>query len=158
MDDYGALEERVALRAETEDLEDGSLEGSLWADEIILAGAKVLAVYDAGWMAGMPAITANAYGKGKVVYVGTVLPEAMLNQFVAWLCEAAGVTVGLATPEGVRAYERRNEELRLLFLLNFGQTSRTVMLDGQWQDAFTQETVDAIDLEPAAVKILQARD
>ena len=39
----------------------------------ILTGAEVLAAYDEAWLAGVPAITVNEYGKGKVVYVGTVL-------------------------------------------------------------------------------------
>jgi beta-galactosidase len=155
VDDYGALETSVPLRPESGDLGAGALEATVWADEIVLAGAKVLATYEEGWLAGSPAITVHAYGKGKVVYVGTLLRGATLRRVVAWLCAQAGVKTGLATPPGVRAYERRSDEVRLLFLLNFGATGQTVALDGQWEDLFTHERCEAVDLAPADVRIMK---
>jgi hypothetical protein len=62
-----------------------------------------------------------SYGKGKLVYVGTLLRGANLDAFMAWLKDLAGVQVNLVTPAGVRAYERQSQTHRLLFLLNFSE-------------------------------------
>ncbi len=73
---------------------------------------------------------------------------------MAWLCDLAGVPLGLETPEGVRAYERQSEDARLLFLLNFNAAARLVSLDGEWSDAFTGERPKQVELQPADVRVL----
>ncbi|MGC9347748.1 MAG: beta-galactosidase [Anaerolineae bacterium] len=152
--DYGALETPLPL-----DTKDGALssvfEGERWADEIVTTTAQVLAEYAAGWLAGTPAITVNDYGKGKVVYVGTLLRGPSLGAFVTWLTGIAGVSGILSTPEHVRAYERRSETERLLFLLNFGDEATTVSLGTAWNDAFTDKSTDAVILPPAGVSLLK---
>jgi beta-galactosidase len=156
VDDYGSLDKAVPLRANVDGLGD-LLEGTTWADEIILSGAEPLVTYAQGWLADWPAITINEYGNGKVVYVGTVLRGETLNAFVSWLFELAGVTTGPKTPKGVRAYERQSDDLCLLFLLNFSETVRVVSLDGEWEDALTGKRSDEVELEPAGVNILKNR-
>ena len=158
VDDYTALEEPVPLQADTGAL-DGKIEATVWADEITVTTAEVLATFDGDWLAGAPAITVNTYGKGKVVYVGTVLSAETLTAFLAWLCELADVPLGLETPIGVRAYERRSDDIRLLFLMNFGDAAQTVRLDndvdGEWEDALTGDAVAQMELKSAAVQILK---
>ncbi len=153
VDDYGALDTALPLRTNLDGLA-GLQEARVWADEISVTGAEVLVTYGDGWLQGTPAITINTYGAGKVVYVGTVLRDETLRAFVAWLCDLAGVPLGLETPEGVRAYERQSEDARLLFLLNFNAAARLVSLDGEWSDAFTGERPKQVELQPADVRVL----
>jgi len=155
VDDYGALDAPLPLKREAGTLPAGVQVAETWADEIIVTTAQVLATYDAGWLKAVPAITVNEYGEGKVVYVGTVLRGESLEAFVAWLCDAAGVALGPQTPDGVRAHERQSDDMRLLFLLNYGESERTVALDGQWDDVFTGEPCQDVAVEPAGVRLLK---
>lgn len=156
VDDYGALDAPVSLHAYTDDLSEELREGTTWADEMVPMDARMIATYDRGWLAGQPAITLNEYGQGKVVYVGTVLRGETLEAFVSWLCKLADVTPGLETPEGVRAYERKDDRLRLLFLLNFSEAERTVSLDAQWEDTLTGEECRQVALQASDVRVLRA--
>ena len=152
VDDYTSLTKPVGLQSNATGLR-GLVEGTLWADEIQLAGATVLATYQEEWLTGLPAITVNQYGKGMAIYVGTVLRDSSLQALISWLCEKVGVDLGLPTPEGVCAYERRSENRRLLFLLNFSGEEQSIPLKGAWEDAFTGELTSQVYLQLADVKI-----
>ena len=131
---------------------------SVMADEIHPVGAEVLVQYNSGWRKGMPALTRNHWGKGEVIYLGTVLEGAALAALVDYLCQLAGVQPGVAVPEGVRAYERRGEGLRLLFLINESETPQRVNLPGDWQDVFSEQAVAEVDLAPVDLRILSQLD
>jgi len=154
VDDYGSLEGPLPLRATTPALS-GVVEGAAWADEIQPTTARVVATYAGGWLEGTPAITVNAWGKGRVVYVGTLLRVASLDALVGWLLAETGVAPVLETPEGVRAYERRGDGVRLLFLLNYGETAREVALDGAWTDAFTGASCTRVTIDPIDIRLLK---
>ena len=154
VDDYGALEAPLPLKAILADLE-GVVEGASWADEIIPTTARVLAAYDQGWLKGMPAITIHEYGRGKVVYVGTLLRGSSLQALIAWLCQEAGVKPVLQTPPGVRAYERRSTTYRLVFLLNFSEKEQVVRLEEPWEDVFAGKQVGQVEIGPAGVSVIR---
>jgi beta-galactosidase len=154
VDDYGSLDEVLPLRTKLDGPE-GLQEATIWADEIKVTSAEVLATYGQGWLEGVPAITINAHGKGQVVYIGTALRGDTLTAFLDWLCALADVPVGLNTPDGVRAYQRQSNDVRLLFLLNFGEAAQAVSLDGKWQDTLTGERCTKVELQPADVRILK---
>jgi beta-galactosidase len=154
IDDYTTLNGPVALQSSSEGPE-GVSEGSIWADEIILTTAQSIAEFSSGWVSGMPAITINNYGKGKVFYVGTVLRGNSLHAFITWLSQAAGVQPNLAAPQGVRAYERQSDTHRLLFLLNFTEDIKKINLENRWHDLLSEQDVTTISLPPAGVALLQ---
>jgi beta-galactosidase len=154
VDDYTTLEEPVTILADAGGPA-GVTTGQTWADEIILTTGKAVARYTSGWVSGLPAITVNDYGKGKLVYVGTLLRGANLDAFMAWLKDLAGVQVNLVTPAGVRAYERQSQTHRLLFLLNFSEETYNVPLGATWQNILNGQAVEETILEPAGVAILQ---
>ena len=152
VDDYGALDEPVALRGEAVG---GSAQAEVWADEIILTTGKPVATYAEGWLGGMPAVTVNEFGKGKVVYVGTVLRGAALARFLGWLSNLAGVRPVLDTPAGVRALERASATERYLFLLNFTDAPQTVPLSEQWSDAFDSAALTQAEIAANDLRILR---
>jgi beta-galactosidase len=125
------------------------------SDEIHLKGAEVVATYAAGWRDGLPALTVNAYGKGKVFYLGTALDEKATTAFLGYLFEQAGVQVGPVTPEGVRAHERRGPDVRLLFLLNYTDSPQTVTLTEDWSDAFDREVGEVFEVPSVGLRLLQ---
>ena len=154
IDDYTTLENPVALQAVSGG-PTGVTEGVVWADEINLTGAKAVASFQSSWLSGSPAITIHDHGQGKIVYVGTLLRDEQLHAFIPWLIHQAGVSPNLRTPQGVRAYERQSESIRLLFLLNFSEESQVIQLDGVWKDLLAQEDISEANLAPAGVAVLQ---
>ena len=99
------------------------------ADEIHPTTARVLAAFAGGWRKGLPAITENAFGQGRVIYLGTVLEDEALDALVTTLCNHAGVQGIVQTPDGVSAYERCGPKYRLLFLLNYTDRQQTEKID-----------------------------
>ncbi len=153
-DDYGALEEPVPLRDQVGEFGPSLEQAEVWAEEMVPTTARVLAAYDRGWLRDMPAITLNEFGGGKVVCVGTVLAGDTLSAFVAWLCRLSGAAPVLETPPGVRALERRGEQARFLFLLNFTDASQSVRLAESWEDAVSGERVAAFEIPAIDMRIL----
>jgi beta-galactosidase len=154
VDDYGALDGAVALCSSREGLARVG-EATGWADEILSTGSEVLLTYGEGWLEGRPAATLNQYGKGQVVYVGTLLRGPALDAFVSWLCALARVAPGMATPENVRAHERRSDSDRLLFLLNYGPAPGEVELGEPWKDVLSGNVCRRVRIEPLDVAILR---
>jgi len=154
VDEYGALEAPQKIKAVLSELEE-VMEGLTWTDEIIPTSARVLAVYEEGWLKGIPAITIHEYGKGKVVYVGTLLRGSSLKAFTAWLCQEAAVKAVLQTPPGVRAHERRCATYRLVFLLNISDQSQVVDLGEKWEEVLTGKQVTKVALGLAGVSVLR---
>lgn len=132
---------------------DGALATAM-SDEIHLTTAEILAVYSGGWRKGLPALTRSRWGKGQVIYLGTVIEGDPLSALVEFLCSEAGVQHGIVTPDGVFAYERRSAAKRLLFLLNQNEYPQQVNVPGNWQDAFTSEMCKAVTIGPVDLRIL----
>jgi beta-galactosidase len=126
------------------------------ADEIHPMSAEVLAVYAEGWRKGLPVLTRNRWGQGWVYYLGSVLEGHALGVLVDALLAQAGIIMGLETPEGVFAYERRSPNTRLMFLLNHNEHPAHVTLADGWKDVFTEQTCSEVEIEPVGVRILKA--
>ena len=131
-------------------------EGQSMADEIHPLSAEVLAAFDGGWRRGLPAITVNRYGAGRVVYLGTILEGDGLAAFVRYLRSLGGIEPVLATPAGVVAHERRGDGLRLLFLLNKTDAPASVALPAGWRDAFTGEPCAQAEIAAVDMRLLVA--
>ena len=150
VDDYTTLESPLLLEGPFKP----GTQASVWADEIELAGASPVATYAEGWLKGSPAVTSHSYGKGKGIDVGTLLRGADLGSFIAGLCAQAGVAPVLATPSGVRAYERRGDGLRLVFLINYTEQTLETKLDGEYTDLLDGGTTRQVAIAPLDVKVL----
>ncbi|MFB7633477.1 beta-galactosidase [Streptomyces sp. NPDC056149] len=125
---------------------DGALAGraDLWSEEIVLEGATAVARFVDGELAGGPAVTRHAYGRGEAWYVGTRLEPALLRALLDGVRAAAGVVPVLpGLPAGVQAAVREGAGGRYLFLLNHG--SRAVHV------ALPEPLVDAREPRAAAV-------
>lgn len=129
-------------------------QGTILADEIYTTGAEVLATWAEGWRKGMPALTVNSYGKGKVFYLGTVIDGDAMDVLTTYLCADAGVEALIETPSGVRAYERQGDDERLIFILNYTEDAQHVSLPFPCKDAFTGEELTAVDIDPVDLRIV----
>lgn len=124
------------------------------ADEIQVTTAEVLATFDSGWRRGLPVVTHHRFGNGHVFYLGTILEPAAIDALMGYLCQQAGVTPILSTPPGVRAYERRGENERLVFILNYTESSQTVALPWDATDALSGEALRTVEIDAVDLRIL----
>ncbi|MGW7249863.1 beta-galactosidase [Streptomyces decoyicus] len=108
----------------------------LWSEVIDLEGAEALAHFTDGDLAGRPAVTRHAYGRGTVWYVGTRLDAALMRALLDDVRAAAGVAPVLpGLPEGVQATVREGAGGRYVFLLNHGARTVEVGLPAPMRDA-----------------------
>ncbi|WP_406218277.1 beta-galactosidase [Streptomyces decoyicus] len=135
----------------------------LWSEVIDLEGAEALAHFTDGDLAGRPAVTRHAYGRGTVWYVGTRLDAALMRALLDDVRAAAGVAPVLpGLPEGVQATVREGAGGRYVFLLNHGARTVEVGLPAPMRDALAADTtggggagpVDRVTLGARGVAVL----
>lgn len=126
-----------------------------WCDVLKPSTADVVARYTQDYYAGRAAITRNKFGKGWVVYVGTVGDEPLYDALEGWLEGLAGIKPVLDAPEGVEVTERWQGERRLLFLINYTQKDQEITLDGSYTDLLiNSKLVGKVRVAPLEVRIL----
>ena len=94
-------------------------------------GAQALADYGEDFYAGMPAVTENRLGKGRVIYLAARAEQKFLDLLYERLLRDAGVAPIVDAPAGVIAKEREKDGKKYTFLLNFaGQDVRMAVPEG----------------------------
>jgi beta-galactosidase len=97
----------------------GRFTSSFWADDIELAGARAVARYTSGDLAGTPALTRHESGAGTAWYLGTRPDEAAMRRIMLTAAGDAGAGPPLAgLPAGVEAVRRSGPDRSYLLLLN----------------------------------------
>ena len=111
----------------------GAYKAEVFCDRIHAEGAEVLATYGGEFYAGEPAVTVNAFGRGRAYYIASRNDERFLNDFYAAVAEQAGLKRVLASdlPHGVTAQVRGDGERKFIFLLNFSGSPAVVDLAGR---------------------------
>ncbi len=131
---------------------------ALLADEIQPTTAAVIARFAAGWRRGLPAVTQNTFGKGRVLTFGAGFEGAAMAALVDYACGLAGLDPILETPPGVRAHLRRGGGTRLLFLLNTGEVEQHVAVAGGWRDCIGGEPVHIARVAPVDMRLLRGQE
>lgn len=114
-----------------------------WSDLIVLDGAKPLAKYMDRYYAGVPAITLNAYGKGKAYYIGTVCEKALYRSMMQDIFTERKIPFMEMLPDGVESSERSSETNRYRFFFNNTLEQKSFIYNEKH-----------ITLQPMEVKIL----
>jgi len=126
-----------------------------WCDLVHAEGAKVLATYGGEFYKGRPALTVNAFRKGKAYYIASRNDGRFHDQFYETLIERLGLTraVGARLPLGVTAVERGP----FVFVLGFNRRDVTIKLGaGAFRDVLTDKVVNGkLELPPYGVAVLQ---
>jgi beta-galactosidase len=115
----------------------GEYESRLYCERIHAESAAVLALFKDDFFAGMPALTCNAFGKGRAYYVASENDDRFLNDFYGSIIKSLHLPLPLPAnlPDGVCAHKRTDGEKDYLFLMNFNNAVREVQLpDGQYFD------------------------
>jgi beta-galactosidase len=125
--------------------------------------AQVLATYGSDFYAGRPALTVNAYGKGKAYYMASRNEASFLDDFYGKLAAEGDLLRALPVdlPAGVTAQLRTHgsgsDAKKFIFVMNFNSAPVTVTLDEQpYQNLLSGETVSgSFDLKPYGVEVLK---
>ena len=117
-------------------------------------GAQVLGTYRTDFYAGSPAVTRNRFGNGAAWYCAFRNDGGFADDFCADLLEECGIApdTGVQAPPEV-FLRRRGDHL---FLLNFSDAPRTVLLDGVYHDALNGAAVEgALELPVCGYAVLR---
>lgn len=106
-------------------------ECSILCDLLHSEGADVIAEYGSDFYEGMPNLTRNRFGRGEAWYIATSPEAAFLQEFVAHLCSAKGISAPLAAPVGVEVIERKKDGRTYTFLMNHSDEEKTVELSSE---------------------------
>ena len=114
----------------------GEYEARIFCERIHPEGAEVLATYGEQFYAGEPALTVNAYGKGRAYYIASRNGEPFLHDFYNAVLDDLSLAraIDADLPEGVTAQMRTDGERRFVFLLNFTGEPKAVLLPGGYSD------------------------
>jgi beta-galactosidase len=140
------------------DLED-AFPVPIWADVLELIGAVPAAAYSKDFFAGKPAASINAYGDGKVIYLGALGEYKYYQSVSKWLTKVAKIDSLLPVPPGVEVTERWQGEQRILFLLNHTQQEQEIQLDRDYTNLLNGKVVKmSFSLPPLDVIIIAAEN
>jgi len=104
---------------------------ALWADLLKAESATVMATY-AGAYERDAAITMNAFGRGKAVYVGADLEPASLARVLRAVLAMSGSRSAIEAPRGVEVTRRRAGEKEWVFVLNHTPEEQKVNVAGKF--------------------------
>ncbi len=127
----------------------------LWCDVIEPRGCQVIATYGKDFYAGKPAMTANDFGLGKAVYIGTMSHQYFYSDLMHWLRQLCGIYPLLKVPDKIEVSMRQKEGTKLFFLLNHGNSHVTVQFYKPMHDFLTGTTFTGkYDIPPHGVVVL----
>jgi beta-galactosidase len=132
---------------------------SIWADVFKPTTAKVLANYnEKRRYSGSPAITVNAYGAGRVFYLGTLPEDEFLKDFMQCLADECGISRPVISDSPmVEVVHTRKADETIIFVLNFSQEPQTVTAQCVFTNLANGQPVSGVfTIEPLDVVVLKA--
>ncbi|MDD3278304.1 MAG: beta-galactosidase [Lachnospiraceae bacterium] len=127
-------------------------------NDLMKAGTdvKVLATYDATFYAGTPMLTEHAYGRGKVLHLGTSFSRSNTRQLLQYLGILEPYADMVELPENVELSVRSKDGKQWLFLLNYTSTAQTVTIKKPMTCMDCGKTVEGtFTLEPYGAAVLE---
>lgn len=119
-----------------------------------VSDAEVLMRYGQDFYTGYPVLTHKAWGNGHVYYVCADMEFDFYRDFYRRAAAEAGVSSILPyIPEGVLVTERESEEMKYLFLQNFGRKAAVVPVPDGYEVLYGPEEEVLKPLETRVLKI-----
>jgi beta-galactosidase len=102
----------------------------LWSERVRLAGARAVASYADGPLAGHPAVTRHQHGSGTAWYLATHPDQVTLATLLHRISREADVTPEHQAPAGIEVVRRRGAEAVYLFLIDHTGKGAEVPAEG----------------------------
>ncbi len=153
---YYALDAPVAVEGAV-----GRGTGRIWAEALtpLSPATRVLLRYGAGnaWLTGEPAAIEHRYGRGAIIYLGTILDRRLMHAFVARRLAAAGVRSAFGVlPRGIELMRRIGSGREVVIVINHGRNTRSVRLPYAMHDVLHPgHTVQTLKLRAQGVAVLE---
>lgn len=129
---------------------------AVWADVLEPKEAQVIGWYTEDYYANKPAATINAFGDGKVIYLGAIGSASYYDSIARLVAGLAGIEPLLETPIGVEVTERWQGSQRRLFVLNHTNQTQEITLQGNHLDLITgMHLTDRVTIASKEVMILK---
>lgn len=124
-----------------------------WFDKIHLKSASMLASFSGNYFKGLPAITCNEYGNGKIYYVATVPEQSIVDKLIVEAITSSSVKpLAKCNHPLVEISELKGTDgKRYIYVINFSPEDQVVQLGTPALDLMTREifketaSVDALD-------------
>lgn len=127
-----------------------------WCDIVTPITAETMGRYASEYFSGRSAITRNAFGKGHVFYIGTVLEDSGYRNLFTHITHDIGIDAAEELPVGVELSVRSGNGRRVLFVTNLSKEKQEVSLNqGERHCAFSGAQIGShFSLDPGGVAIL----
>lgn len=133
----------------------------LWREILRPIGGEVVATWQEGRFAGLPAVVAHQRGAGRCVYVGTYASAAMMPTLIPRLAASAGVAPIIADPPpDVEVRRRTGGGRELTFLLNHSAAAKAVTGVPAGEELLEGGVVEGggLELAPFGVAVIRSKD
>jgi beta-galactosidase len=135
---------------------EGKFTGTLYADWMKPTGAASPATYADWHMKDYAPFTLHTFGKGKGIYVGTIVKESSFyEKLVNYAIKEAGIAAALTPPPGVEISYREGQGRKLMFIINHTETSQRISLPKASRNLLTGKMVKEIELGYFGVEVLE---
>ena len=106
----------------------------------------------------MPALTRNRYGNGSAYYVAARTLNDFDTKFFGNIIDELELrrAIDIELPLGVNAQLREDEENKYIFLMNFSEEEKSVVLDKEYLDLLSDSKVSGeVKLDKYKVMVLK---
>lgn len=153
--------DKLALKDNPFGVEDDKNTVSTWAEYLILDTAEALAYYDHQYFGKYPAITSNHYGKGRLVYEGTMVSDEIQEKIILNMIQEAKLITPdqnlhwpLITKSGTNDYDNK-----VHYYYNYSSTSTQFTYPyKRGKDLLSNDKInqdDTVTIEPWGVVIIE---
>lgn len=117
--------------------------------------AKTIGKYCEDFYKEFPCITENTYGKGKGIYLGTNVEEALLKELMMKYLEEVDIKAIIAPVEDVEVTYRRKDNKLFVWFMNHSDDTKTIDLKSDHVFYHNGVACDEIIINPKDVTILK---
>jgi len=128
-------EDKYSIRIISSDLPQQDFAVRERAEVLIPEKAEIIAIYTDGPKKGLASITRNKYGKGEVIYMGTLPPVEFINVLYESVFNQYNIKKPpIDVPPNVEITMRRKKGDKIYFLINHNQTEVEIDLKGKYTE------------------------
>ena len=129
---------------------------TVWGEVLNPTTAEVLGRYSTNFFAGSAAVTCNHFGKGKVLYIGSVLSPEAHGKLMDWAVLLAAEVATLESPDNVEVSFRYKGSHKYIFILNHNKEEHVLSIGCGYHDLLTGIDSDQpIQIEGLGVRVLR---